>query len=257
MTPEDALRRVLEVEGLGVPRVLVAERAREFAQRVREGGGEQRRGDLENAVEAASSRIWPDMRHSLDARLRRAAATRPPDEDEAFMTALEWTASEDSDNPLALAVVARSAAALGAAMDRTQERLRAIEIQAEEGGPQAALAIAGAVGESVVDLLDLDVEDYEPELVVYVDHDQTPEALDTLARNTDDPELRAVVREMLLDLLPTDAPAASAAVSQMAEGAPPVDPSDDALWMPAMLALAEEAISIALAAELNEQSPGR
>jgi hypothetical protein len=245
MTPEDALRRVLQVEGVDIPRILVAAHASQLAVEVASTDSSGRA--LASKVQSASEALWPVMRAPVEAAIRRTGATVPPEEDEAFVIALEWASSDAADNPLALAMVARAAAALGTAINRSDERLRAAEVTVASGGREAAIAAATAVGASVIDLLDVDVEDYEPELVAYVDDDQSPEALDRLARETGDMELRELARRLVRALRPEDSPAMLAAISELAAGPPPDDPADDALWVPAMIALAEEAIALAMA----------
>jgi hypothetical protein len=248
--PEDALRRVLHVDGVDIPRLMIAAEAAELAQEVAssEAGGQALAPKVQRAAEA----LWPEMRAPVEAAIRRAGATVAPDEDEAFVIALEWASSEAPDNPLSLALVARGAAALGSAIDRSEERLRAAEHTVASGGPEAAVAAATAVGASVIDLLDLDVEDYEPELVQYVADDQSPDALDRLARATGDAELRAAARRLVRALEPGDSPTVIEAAAQLAAGDAPVDPAEDALWVPAMLALAEEAIALAMASGHGE-----
>jgi hypothetical protein len=237
---------VLQVEGVEIPRLLVAENALEAAVQIASGDSAGRA--LAPRVERAAEALWPEMSGPVEAAIRRGAATVAPDEDDAFVMALEWTSADARDNPLALALVARASAALGSAISRSEERLRAAEVTVANGGPQAAVAAATAVGSNVIDLLDLDVEDYEPELVVFVDQDQSPEALDRLARETGDDELRALARELIGVLSPEDAPSTVAAVAELADGPPPEDPAQDATWVPAMIALAEEAITLAMAA---------
>ncbi|MDH3225869.1 MAG: hypothetical protein OEM67_02110 [Thermoleophilia bacterium] len=245
MTPEDALRRVLQVEGVDIPRFLVATHASKLAVQV--ASSESSGSALAPNVQRAAESLWPEMRPPVEAAIRRAGATVGPEEDEAFVIALEWASSQAADNPLALAMVARAAAALGSAINRSEERLRAAEVTVASGGREGAVAAATAVGASVIDLLDVDVEDYEPELVAYVDDDQSPEALDRLARETGETELRELARNLVRALHPDDSPATVAAVSELAAGPSPEDPAKDALWVPAMIALAEEAIALAMA----------
>jgi len=245
MNAEDALRRVLQVEGVDIPRLLVVEQAASLAEQVASGEGAA--AALAPKVQQAADALWPEVQAAIEAAIRRGGATVVPEEDAAFMMALEWADSDAQDNPLALAVVARAAAALGASIDRSQERFRAAEVGVVNGGPRGAVATATAVGESVIDLLDIDVEDYEPELVTYVEQDQSPDALDRLARETGDEELRVLARDLVRALHADDSPNTVAAVAELAEGPPPDDPAQDAIWVPAMLALAEEAITLALA----------
>jgi hypothetical protein len=246
--PKEALRRMLEIEQLALPRLLVAIYARDLANALRTGdpaGPEA----VEARAAAAATELWPQVGAAMEGVIRRTGALVPPEEDDLFVAGLEWASGDDPANPLALALVAQGAAALAAAMDRSQERLRAVEVTLEAGGPQAAVAAAGAIGASVVDLLDLDVEDYEAELVAYVEQDQTPEALDELARQTGELELRRIARDLMADLELADIPHATAAVQLLAQGPPPADAAEDALWLPTMLALADEAIALAMVDE--------
>ena len=253
MSPEEALRRVLEVDGVDIPRLLASEALIPLATRIAEGDADGR-AVAPQAAEAART-LWPVMGPPLIAALGRAAATGSDGDREAIAVAEPWLEGEP-DNPLMLALVARSGAALAAAMDRSAGRFRSADTTlaaAEDAG--GAIAVATAVGESVLDLLDLDVEDYEPELVAYVGRDQTPDALDVLARETGDADLRGLARTVVTAVPLDDAPGAALARDELAAGPPPADAAEDAVWVPAVLALAEEAIAVAIAADPPGDEP--
>jgi hypothetical protein len=247
MTPEEALRTVLEVPGVEIPRAALGDDARALAAALSRPGAGQR--EIERLARRTATAHWPDLRGPVEAAIRRFAATAGPEEDEAFAVALAWAADEDAGNPLALGLAARAGAGLSAAMDRARDRLRAAEGAAQGGGRAGALAVASAAGNAVVDLLDIDVEDYEPEIVAFVDRDQTPAALDDLARVTGDHDVRVWAREVLRALDTEDAPGATEAVRLLAGGEAPDDAADDAVWVPAVLALADEAIALAMVSD--------
>jgi hypothetical protein len=114
------------------------------------------------------------------------------------------------------------------------------------------VAAATAAGAIAVDLLDLDPEDYEPEILAYVAADGSEDALVELARATGDLEAREWAREAVAGVEAPGAPAAVAAVRHLASGPAPEDPSEDLVWVPAMLALAQQAIELAATTGLAE-----
>ena len=195
---------------------------------------------------------WPELRPPVEAALRRALERADPDDAAAFAEALRWAGSADPENPLALALAARAGAGLAAADERSRERLEALEAVLARPGAECEPAIALAAGRIVVDLLDLDPEDFEPEIAAYVAAGATPEALADLARETADPDLRTWARETLRGL---GAPATSdalRAVREAAVGPPPEDPARDAVWVAAVSVLAEEAVALTLAVDAAE-----
>jgi hypothetical protein len=89
-----------------------------------------------------------------------------------------------------------------------------------------------------------------------VDRDQTPAALDELARATGDFEVRVWAREVLRALETEDAPGATEAVHLLAGGVAPEDAAADAVWVPAMIALADEAIALAMVSDASRPPRG-
>jgi hypothetical protein len=247
VTPEEALRTVLEVPGVEIPRAALGADARALAAALSRPGAGQR--EIERLARRTAGAHWLDFRKPVEGAIRRHAATAGPEDDAAFAIAVQWAVDEDPGNPLALGLAARAGAGLSAAMDRARDRLRAAEGAVQAGGRPGALAAASAAGNAVVDLLDIDVEDYEPEVVAFVERDQTPDALDDMARATGDAEVRTWAREVLRELETEEAPAATAAIHLLAEGEAPDDAAADAVWVPAVLALAEEAIALAMVSD--------
>jgi hypothetical protein len=188
----------------------------------------------------------------MEAALLRGRAAAGPDDRAAFDVVLGWAASESPDTPLARALAVRAATELAAADARARERLRAAEGAIAEGGPGAAVAAATAAGAIAADLLDLDPEDFAPEIAAYVAAGRRPEDISQLARSTGDPEIRAWARGAVAAADDPDAPAAAAGVRHLASGPPPADPAEDLVWVPTILALVEEAIERALVDEAGE-----
>lgn len=244
--PREVLARVLRRTGLAFPRGVVGEEVAALAAALGTPGTPPRR--LDALVSDAATALWPELSASTAAALRmhrsRAAGTDAADLD----LALGWAEADDADNPLARALVVRAAQELAASLDRAERILVQAEPAIAEGGRNAAVAAARAVGAAAVALLDLDPEDFAPEIAEYVDAGEDGDALDHLTRRTGDIETRAWAREALLVLGPGAAPRASAAARDLAAGAPPEDPAEDAVWVPVMLALVEEAFERALAA---------
>lgn len=253
MNDADAVRRVLALAPIEIPRGLLGADARELADALTAAPADPER------IVALSQRVavahWPELRASAEATLRRTAAFAAIDDDAALARGIEWAAGDDPGNPLALALAGHAAAALGAARARAAERVRAAEPALRDGGRGAGLTLASAVGAVVIDLLDLDPEDFEPELVAYVAADQSAAALDELARATGDPDVRRWARAEVVALSVPDAPAAGGAMAELAAGALPDDPAADAIWVPAVIALAEEAIAMAMVAPGEPRGP--
>ncbi|MGB1377044.1 MAG: hypothetical protein ACPG7S_04370, partial [Miltoncostaeaceae bacterium] len=182
----------------------------------------------------------------------RADRPEDPGDDRALAVAEQFAADADPGNPLALALAERAGLDLAAVRARALDRLEALAaVQgADPGRPEALVALATTAGRSVVDLLDLDPEDFAPEIADYADA-STPadEATPRLARATGDAEVREWAREAVRGLEVPAPPAALAAVRRMADGPPPEDPADDVLWTAAIIVLAEDAIDMATADE--------
>lgn len=240
MTPEEALATVLSRTGLGLPRGILGPEVRALAAAL---AGD---GDVAALASAAAAAHWPELRGPMEAALRRGRARAGAGDQEAFSTVLGWAADPDPDNPLARALAVRAASELAAAGERARGHLRAAEAAVSEVGAAAAAAAAAAAGAIAVELLDLDPEDFAPEIVAYVESGKAEDAVDALARSTGDPEIRAWAREAVASVDEPAAPAAAAGVRRLAEGPPPADPAADLVWVPTILALAEEAIERAL-----------
>jgi hypothetical protein len=150
---------------------------------------------------------------------------------------------------LARALTVRAAQELGAAVRSAEGHLRGVEVGVSQGGAGGAVAAARALGAAVVALLDLDPEDFATEIVDYLDHDQSAEALDELARLTGDLETRLWAREAVAALDVADAPEATRAARALSAGEPPEDPAEDAVWVPVILVLVDEGLERALANE--------
>jgi hypothetical protein len=245
--PAHVAARVLQRTGLGFPRGMLGEDVARLAAALDEpeadGAGRQA------LVTVATRGLWADLQPSTRAAVQMHLARADGQDLEDLTTVLAWAESEDADNPLARAMTVRAAHELAAALRNAEDHLRAAEPAVAGGGRDGAIAAARALGTAVVVLLDLDPEDFAPEIVDYVDRDQGSEALDELARATGDLETRRWAREVLRALDVAGAPTASEAVRRLACGNPPDDPAADAVWVPAILALAQEGLERAVAHE--------
>ena len=250
MTPEEALLRVLALTGIGFPRGVLGPETWALARALSD---EDTPGaDPAELAEAAAAAHWRELRGPMEAALLRGRAAAGAEDREAFDIVLPWAAQETADTPLARALAVRAATELAAAGARSRERLRAEEAVIAEGGPPAAVAAATAAGSIAADLLDLDPEDFEPEIAAYVEGGRRPEDISELARATGDPEIRAWARSAVAATDDPGAPAAAAGVRHLAGGPPPADPAEDLVWVPTILALVEEAVERALVDEAEE-----
>lgn len=254
MTPEQALLRVLALTGLSFPRGVLGPETWALARALSDEGDPG--ADPAELAEAAAAAHWGELRGPMEAALRRGRDAAGPEDREAFDIVLPWAADESADTPLARALAVRAATELAAAGARARERLRAAEAAIAEGGPGAAVAAATAAGAIAADLLDLDPEDFEPEIAAYVAAGRRPEDIAGLAQATGDPEIRAWARAAVSATDDQDAPAASAGVRHLASGPPPEDPAEDLVWVATILALAEEAIERALVDEAEDGLAG-
>lgn len=250
MTPEEALLRVLALTGLSFPRGVLGPESWALARALSDEGVPG--ADPAELAEAAAAAHWPELRGPMEAALRRGRDAAGPEDREAFDVVMPWAADPSPDTPLARALAVRAATELAAAGARARERLRAAEEAVAEGGPGAAVAAATAAGAIAADLLDLDPEDFEPEIAAYVEAGRRPEDIAQLARATGDPEIRAWARSAVAATDDPRAPEASAGVRHLAGGPPPDDPAEDLVWVPTVLSLAEEAIERALVDEGGE-----
>jgi hypothetical protein len=241
--------RVPRRTGLGFPRGMLGEDAARLAAALDASDADA--AELDALVTAATRGLWTDLQPPTLAAVRMHLARADGQDREDLTTVLAWAELEDPDNPLARAMTVRAAQELAAALGNAEDHLRTAESAVAGGGRDGAIAAARALGAAVVVLLDLDPEDFSVEIVDYVDRDQSVEALDGLARATGDLETRLWAREVLRALDVDDAPAASEAVRALAGGNPPEDPAEDAVWVSAILALAQEGLERALAQEAD------
>ena len=107
------------------------------------------------------------------------------------------------------------------------------------GGAEAAVAASTAAGAIAADLLDLDPEDFGPEIAEYVGAGRAAEDVDALARATGDPEIRTWARgrrspRRRRTSTPRRAPRRGCGCSPPAP--PPADPAEDLVWVPTILA---------------------
>lgn len=248
-SPRAVLATVLARTGLAFPRGVLGDETRRLAQILNgdDAGGE----DLDDLVTRAAAGLWPELQPSTQAALERYVSQSEPGEEEPLLRALAWARHESADeNPLARALVVRAAQELAAALGRGARILEHAEPAIAAGDAQGAVAAAEAAGAAVVELLDLDPEDFAAEIYEYVENDESAEALDTLARSTGDEETRAWAREALSDLAgDATGTAAGTAMAALTDGDPPPDPADDAVWVPTVLALVQLGFERALTAE--------
>jgi hypothetical protein len=246
---EEALLRVLALTGLSFPRGVLGPEIWALASALGDGAPA---GDPADHADAAAAAHWPELRGPMEAALLRGREAAEPEDREAFDMVLPWAREEDPDNPLARALAVRAATELAAAGARARARLRAAEAVVAEGGAEAAVAASAAAGVIAADLLDLDPDDFAPEIAAYVDAGRRPEDVEELARSTGDPEIRAWARSAVAATDDPEAPEASAGVRHLASGPPPEDPSEDLVWVPTILALAGEGIERALVDEAED-----
>ncbi len=242
----ESLARVLAVTGLAFPRGVLGEETALLARALN--GDGRATADLDAIVTDAARTLWPDLQPSTRAALERHMRLDGLDDDPDAQRVMRW--AEDAnpdDNPLARALCVRAAQELAGAIERAGRILENAEGAIAAGDAAGAIAAANAAGAIVVELLDLDPDDFADEIMAYVEADESPEALDTLARNTGDEETRAWARGALSAIaLPGDAPQATAAVAALTDGDPPLDPAEDAVWVPTMLALVAQGFERAL-----------
>jgi plasmid stability protein len=253
MTPEEALLRVLGLTGLSFPRGVLGPETWALARAL--GDDADPGANPAELAGAASASHWPALRGPMEAALIRARSKADEAEHEAFDIVLAWAADDDPDSPLARALAVRAATELAAAGDRSRERLRAAEPVVAEGGPGAAVAAATTAGAIAADMLDLDPEDFAPEIAEYVTGGSRTEDIAELARATGDPEIREWARTAVAATQSSDAPEASEAIAVLSSGPVPEDPAEDLVWVPTILALTEEAIERALVDEGSAAEP--
>jgi hypothetical protein len=241
------IARVLRRTGLVFPRGMLGDDVASLAAALQDDGRDA--DALDALVTEATAALWDELQPPTLAAVQMHLARADGRDYEDLSRVLIWAEDAGPENPLARALTVRAAHELAAAVEFAEQHLRAVEPTVAGGGRAGAIAAARAMGAAVIALLDLDPEDFATEIVDYIDRDQDGDALDDLARETGDFETRAWGRDALRVLAVADAPAATAAVHLLAEGDPPPDPADDAVWVPTILALADEGVERALAQE--------
>ena len=230
----DEIARVLDVTGVAIPRGALGDER--FAAIVR--------GDADIDTASLANALWPDFRAPIEAALRRAFDRASPDVADAIDGVLDVAGDDNPDNPLSHLLTARASRGLTAAALRAHASITSL---AADAPPSHVARVAGRV---VLDLLDLDADDYEAEIGDYVDNDGTAAALSTLAAATGDEDIRAWARLALTSALDAaTVPSAETLRALFLVGELPRSPVDDALWLAASHQLAETGIELALAAE--------
>jgi hypothetical protein len=245
----EIVSRVLRRTGLVFPRGMLGDEVARLAAALHVDGPAT--DDLDALVTDATTSLWGDLQPPILAAVRMHLGRAEGHDYEDLSRVLVWAEDADPDNPLARALTVRAAQELGAAVEFAEGHLRAVEPAVAEGGRAGAVAAARVTGVAVVALLDLDPEDFATEIVEYIERGEDAEALDALARMTGDLETRSWARDALRAMSVPDAPFVTAAVHHLADGDPPPDPADDAVWVPTILALADEGIERALAQEAD------
>lgn len=242
------MRRVIAMTGVTFPRGLLGPEAMELAAVI--GAGSQDRSEVDIFVKVVATAQWPILQGPVAAALARSARPDDAADDRSLALAEEFALDADPENPLALALAERSGLDLAAVRARALDRLEALAVTLADGPDRAEglIALATATGRLVVDLLDLDSDDFAPEIADYADAGTDLEATTPrLVRATGDDEIRSWAREAIQSLEVPAPPSALAAVKRMAQGPVPEDPADDVLWTAAMVVLAEDAIDLATA----------
>lgn len=231
---------------VGLPRGVLGVDARAFATAIVERAAPEELDRLRTATAAAH---WDELRLAMAASLERVG---DPD-GELVNEALALALDEHPDNPFALALADDAGRSLAAVMERTRERLAVLEARLTGGAsPDAELALV--IGAIVVDLLDLDPVDYEDEIAAFLASGESDAGRRELARSTGDDDSRDWARQELRRVDDPAAPVSSRAVQVLAQGDPPEDPADDAVWVAATLALVEEAVEIAVVNQNGDEA---
>jgi hypothetical protein len=248
-----AMRRVIAMTGVTFPRGLLGPEAMDLAAAI--GAGAPDRAEVDALVKVVATAQWPILQGPVAAALARAYRPDDAADDRSLAVAEEFAADADPENPLSLALAERAGLDLAAVRARALDRLEALAATQADGPdrPEALVALATATGRLVVDLLDLDPDDFAAEIADYADAGADAEvATPRLVRATGDDEIREWAREAIQSLEVPAPPSALAAVKRMADGPVPEDPADDVLWTAAMVVLAEDAIDLATAASAGD-----
>ena len=253
-----AMRRVIAMTGLAFPRGLLGPEAADLAAAI--GAGAPDRDEVDSLIKAVAMAQWPVLQGPMAAALSRAERPDDAADDRSLAVAEEFAADADPYNPLSLALAERAGLDLAASRARALDRLEALAATqgTDPDRPEALVALATTTGRIVIDLLDLDPEDFGPEIAAYADVGASvEEATPRLARSTGDDEIREWARESLRDLEVPAPPSALASVRRMADGPVPEDPADDVVWVATVIVLAEEAIDLATTeAQADEDGGG-
>lgn len=248
-----AIAEALRTDGVVFPRGVLATEGHELARAL---GAEEPPDDLQELVDAATEAHWPELQPAIEAALVRALEKAEEPRHAALVVAVGLASSPEPDNPLARSIAVRAAQELATARRRALEIVAAAEGPMGAGGPAGMVAGARAAGAAAVELLDLDPDDFDAEITAYVgavsdepDEGTDSDALSQLARATGDGELRAAARIVVRSLTNDLSDAANAALAPVLDGAAPEDAAEDAVWVGAALALAEQAIERALVEE--------
>lgn len=247
MRPDEALTRVLALSGVALPRGVLGPETVALAEALAGEGG----GDVADLAAEAAAVHWRTLRAPMAHAVQHAARDAEGQDAEAYDIVLDWAYDPEPDNPFARALVVRAAMELQAAHSRARELMRHAEDQLTADDVRAAALTTAVAGAMAVVLLDLDPEDFGGEIATYLEADGAEDALDRLARETGDPELRAWARRAVTGIVEPEAPIVSAALVQIGAGEPPADPVYDLVWVPTVLSLAEEAAERVLVDEAS------
>ncbi len=245
MSEVERFEMLLSRTGVGYPRGALGFEARSYAESI--AAGDVEAGEL--LRREAAGGLWSELRLAMGAALDRA---RGDGDDPTLDDALALVQDEDAGNPLSLALVEGAARSLAAVIVRTDERLRVLdERMAGDGGGDD---VARTVGDIVIDLLDIDAEDFEDEIAQFVQSGEGDDDRDALARSTGDPEIRAWARDELEWITDGAEGKVAHALASLAHGETPPDAARDPVWVATILALVEEAVEIVQVNELSEQA---
>lgn len=242
MSDDAAFVAFLIRTGVGLPRGVLGDTVRTFATAIVDRASD---AELERLRARTAEEHWESLRLAIGASIERAVGDAA---DPVATEALALVLDERPDNPLALALAEEAARSLAAVMERNTERLSVLEGRLSGGAPADA-ELALVIGQIVVDLLDLDPDDYEDEIATYVQAGEGDDARRSLVRETGDMDSREWAREELRAVGSADAPVATRAISVLVAGAPPDDPAEDAVWIATMLALVEQAVEFTVLSE--------
>ncbi len=245
-----AVQRVLRLTGVAFPRGVLGGEATALAQTL---ATDARPEDLSARLDAVAVAHWGELHAAIGAAIARAASRADPSEREAFELAAAMAEMDDPGNPLARALALRAGTELAAAYARAQLRLAPLEEVLADTDHDAAIALGRAAGETVVDLLELDPDDFAAEIADYVD-DASDTSVATLARATGDVEVRTWARDALA-ALSAGGPATRTALDALTDGPPPDDAAEDVLWVGTILALVAQGLESA-AIEQDGPPPG-